>query len=155
MIDVSKLIISTMKGEIFSSTPEEKAAARQVLAEMKTKYIDIREEITSAIQYKLLTKMANDRSKAAEIYKSAGREDMYAKEMTEYSVIKSLIAEVEKDLPKQMSEEDILNKIKEIAANQSPINIGLIMKAFKELPADKSLVSKLAKEFILNATTKD
>ena len=56
---------------------------------------------------------------------------------------------------KQMSEEDILNKIKEIAANQSPINIGLIMKAFKELPADKSLVSKLAKEFILNATTKD
>ena len=155
MIDVQKLIIATIKGQIYSSSDLEKTAARQVLAELKTKYVDIKEEITSKIQHKLLTKMANDRLKSAEIYKSANREDMYMKETTEYFVIKSLLEEVEKDLPKQMNEEDINKKITEIMSTNSNVNIGIIMKEFKDLPADKALVSKLAKEAILNAATKD
>lgn len=149
MIDVNKLIISTRKKEIFSSSPEENHAAIIVLGEIKTKYVDIREDITPQIQHKLLTKMSNDRSKAMEVYLNAGRTDKADAEKQELSIISFLLQEVEKDLPKQMSEQEILEKIQAILSNcnQRP-NIGIIMKEFKDLPADKALVSKIAKEMI-------
>lgn len=149
MIDVNKLIISTRKKEIFAGTTEENHAAVIVLGELKTKYVDIKEEITSKLQHKLLTKMLNDRSKSMEIYKQANRLDKFEAEEHEYNVIKHLLAEVEKDLPKQMTEPEIIEKINSIVTSSGKTpNIGIIMAGFKELPADKALVSKLAKEFI-------
>jgi uncharacterized protein YqeY len=63
-------------------------------------------------------------------------------------VISSLIKELEEFLPKQMSEKEITDKISEIISTNSSTNIGIIMKAFKDLPADKALVSKIAKEML-------
>lgn len=146
MIDVQKMLIDVMKKNIFAESELMNKSAKQVLAELKTKYVDIKEEITSKLQHKLLTKMLNDRNKSAEIYSNANREDLKEKELTEASVIQKLLKEVEKDLPKQMSESEIKTKIQEIIDNNS--NIGIIMKEFKELPADKALVSKLAKSVI-------
>lgn len=51
---------------------------------------------------------------------------------------------VEGYLPKQMSDEEIISKIKEVIATGST-NIGMIMKEFAALPADKKKVSELAK----------
>jgi uncharacterized protein len=51
---------------------------------------------------------------------------------------------VEGYLPTQMSDEEILSKIKEVIATGST-NIGMIMKEFAALPADKKKVSELAK----------
>lgn len=149
MIDVNKLIISTRKKEIFANSSEENHAAIIVLGEIKTKYVDIREDITPQIQHKLLTKMSNDRSKAIEVYLNAGRADKADAEKQELNIISFLLQEVEKDLPKQMSEQEIVEKIQAILSNcnQRP-NIGIIMKEFKDLPADKALVSKIAKEMI-------
>ena len=45
-------------------------------------------------------------------------------------------------LPKQMSESEIEVKIKELISEGAD-NIGLIMKEFSKLPADRSLVSKI------------
>lgn len=148
MIDVQKMLIDVMKKNIFAESELMNKSAKQVLAELKTKYVDIKEEITSKLQHKLLTKMLNDRNKSAEIYSNANREDLKEKELTEALVIQKLLKEVEKDLPKQMSESEIKTKIQEIIDNNSNINIGIIMKEFKELPADKALVSKLAKSMI-------
>ena len=148
MINVQQLIIDTIKGKIYSSTKEEQAAARQVLAELKTKYVDIKGDITNEIQHKLLTKMSNDREKSIEIYKSANREDKWKIEEFELLVIKSLLAEVEKDMPKQLSEEEITNKINEIISNNTNVNIGIIMKNFKDLPVNKGLVAKIAKNML-------
>lgn len=93
--------------------------------------------------------MLNDRSKSMEIYKQANRLDKFEAEEHEYNIIKYLLAEVEKDLPKQMTEQEIIEKINLIVSGSGkPLNIGMIMAGFKELPADKALVSKLAKEFI-------
>lgn len=54
---------------------------------------------------------------------------------------------LESYLPKQMSREDILSKINELISSGIS-NIGGIMKEFSSLPADKKLVSEVAKEVI-------
>lgn len=148
MLNVNDYLIKVMKKQIFSDTDLMNKSAKQVLAELKTKYVDIKEEITAPVQFKLLTKMLNDRTKSAEIYNKANRTDLEEKERSEMFVINSLIKELENYLPKQMTENEIKNKIAEIISLNSSTNIGIIMKAFKDLPADKSLVSKLAKEMI-------
>lgn len=145
MIDVNFLVKQVMRHNLYSESELMNKSARQVLAELKTKYVDIKEEITANIQYKLLTKMLNDRIKAAEIYNKANRTDLEEKELSEIYVIKSLISEVEKDLPKQMTEDEIIKKINDIILHNPNANIGLIMKEFKDLPADKAFVSKIAK----------
>ncbi len=146
MINVNDYLIKVMKKQIFSDSDLMNKCAKQVLAELKTKYIDIKEDISAAIQFKLLTKMLNDRSKSADIYANANRSDLAEKEKTEMYVISSLLKELEQFLPKQMSELEIKNKIEEIINSTPNANIGIIMKAFKDLPADKALVSKLIKE---------
>lgn len=54
---------------------------------------------------------------------------------------------IESYLPKQMSVEDIQSKISSLVAS-GVTNIGLIMKEFSTLPADKKIVSELAKKAI-------
>ena len=92
--------------------------------------------------------MAGDRNKSAEIYKEANRTDLYEKEISELNVCNYLISELEKDLPKQMTEDEIKSKINEIISSNSNANIGIIMKEFKNINADKAIVSKLAKEML-------
>lgn len=50
-------------------------------------------------------------------------------------------------LPKKMSEDEIRNKILELK-NGGANNIGMFMSAFKDLPADKTIVSKIVKEVL-------
>lgn len=54
---------------------------------------------------------------------------------------------IESYLPKQMSVEDIQLKISSLVSS-GVTNIGLIMKEFSTLPADKKVVSELAKKAI-------
>ena len=54
---------------------------------------------------------------------------------------------VESYLPKQMSKEEITNKVKELI-NSGVTNIGAIMKEFATLPADKKVVSEVTKELV-------
>jgi uncharacterized protein YqeY len=57
------------------------------------------------------------------------------------------LAIIECYLPKQMSKEDITQKVTEIV-NSGVTNIGAIMKEFAQLPADKKLVSEVVKEIM-------
>ena len=148
MIDVNEFIKKTMKKEIFNNNELENKSARVILSELKTKYVDIKEEITSELQYKLVKKMSGDRNKSAEIYKEANRTDLYEKEISELNVCNYLLSELEKDLPKQMTEDEIKSKINEIISSNSNAKIGEVMKEFKNLNADKAIVSKLAKEML-------
>lgn len=54
------------------------------------------------------------------------------------------LAIIESYLPKQMSREEITDKVTEIV-NSGITNIGAIMKEFAELPADKKVVSEVVK----------
>ena len=57
------------------------------------------------------------------------------------------LAIIECYFPKQMSKEDITQKVTEIV-NSGVTNIGAIMKEFAQLPADKKLVSEVVKEIM-------
>lgn len=150
MIDINEFIKRTIKKEIFNSNEIENKAARQIFSEIKTKYIDLQEEVTAEIQYKIIKKMLADRNKCIEIYKEANRDDLLVREEIEASVCSYLISELEKELPKQMTEEEIKNKISEIISSNANAKIGDIMREFSKLNADKSVVSKIAKEILLN-----
>jgi uncharacterized protein YqeY len=52
---------------------------------------------------------------------------------------------IESYLPKQMSESEVSAKLDEILAS-GVTNIGQIMKEFAQLPADKKMVSEIAKK---------
>jgi uncharacterized protein YqeY len=54
---------------------------------------------------------------------------------------------VEAYLPKQMSKEEVTQKVTEIV-NSGITNIGAIMKEFAQLPVDKKMVSEVIKEIV-------
>ena len=96
-----------MKKEIFIEDKRNKAA-RQVLSELKTSFVDIREEITAEIQNKILNKMKATREKTIPIYEKANAIDNLNKEKFELEVINELLDMLKEFLPKQMSDEEIL-----------------------------------------------
>jgi uncharacterized protein YqeY len=62
---------------------------------------------------------------------------------------KDELAIIEEYLPKEMTRDEIEAKIREVVGD-GPVNIGLVMKAFAGLPADRSLVSKICQEYQSN-----
>lgn len=57
------------------------------------------------------------------------------------------LAIVESYLPKQLSKDEIVNKVTELK-NNGVTNIGLIMKEFASLPVDRKIVSEVIKEIM-------
>ena len=151
MIDVTELIKKTIKKEVFNENEGINKAARQVLSEMKTKFKDIKESITVDIQNKMLIKMKKDRENSVNIYEEAfaktasdiAKENL-DKSKNELNVINTFLSEIEKDMPKQLTENEVINIIKE----NNFSNIGDCMKWFsKNYPAqDKIMISQIFKK---------
>ena len=68
-----------------------------------------KDELSSADEIKLLSRLKKQRADSAEIYREQGRADLAEPEEAQMAVI-------EKYLPAQMSEDDITAKVKEIIA---------------------------------------
>lgn len=158
MIDIQKMMIKAMKKEFFPSE-ELNIAARQVLGEMKTKIKDIREEITNEIQYKMLQKMKKDRENSVEIYENAFKETNseiakvnLEKAKNELEPIDLFLTELEAEMPKKMSEEEIREFVKDLISKfEVKPNIGMIMKLIKANPTlniEMALASKIIKELL-------
>lgn len=104
-------------------------------------------ELTQDDEIKLLTKAAKQRRESAEVYKSQNRPDLEEVELGELSVIETF-------LPKQLTEEEIVEKVKEIIAEtgaQGPQDMGKVMGvATKSLAgmADGKLVSFVVKSLL-------
>lgn len=147
MLNVNELIIKTIKKQIFVNENKNKAA-RQVLSELKTAFVDVREDITAEIQNKILKKMKSSREKAISIYEQANAVDKINQEKEELLVICELMGTLEQFLPKMMTEAEIRNKIQEIIDSKPDVKIGDIMREFKTINADKALVSTITKEMI-------
>jgi uncharacterized protein YqeY len=156
MINVPEMIKKAMKKELFHND-ELNLAARQILAEMKTKFIDIREEITNDIQYKMLSKMKKDRENSIKIYTEAFEKthseiakNNLEKAKNELEPIDLFLKEIEAEMPKKMSEEEIRVFIKDLISKfDVKPNIGMIMKEIKsnaDLNMDMAIASKIIKE---------
>lgn len=152
MLDVQKLIIKSMKKEIFKDNDELNIAAKNVLGEMKTKFVDITSEITSEVQYKMLKKMRKDREGSIKIYTDAfektgsnvAKENLRKAE-NELKPIDLFLAELEGEMPKKLNETETMNLVKESIEKfgDNIPNKGMIMKMFKtRSDVDMALVSK-------------
>lgn len=104
-------------------------------------------ELSEDDELKLLTKAAKQRRESAEVYKNQNRTDLEEVELGELSVIESY-------LPKQLTEEEILEKLKEIISEtgaQGPQDMGKVMGvATKSLAgqADGKVISVLVKSLL-------
>jgi uncharacterized protein YqeY len=80
-------------------------------------------DLTADVEMKLLTKAAKQRRDSLEVFQSQNRADLAEKEQIELSII-------EEFLPKQLSEEELDAKLKEIIAQvgaSSPADMGKVM----------------------------
>jgi hypothetical protein len=100
--------------------------------------------------------MNNDRLKSISIYSNELEKNPlnelaksnYEIERNEALVCSELLKELESSMPKKLSECEIREKIIELKENNSEIKISEVMKAFKDLNADKSIIAKLCKELL-------
>ena len=157
MLDIQKLLIKSMKKEKFPGHDNLNIAARTVLSEMKTKFVDIREEITTQIQYKMLQKMKKDRENSIEIYKEAfektnspiAKENL-DKAKNELEPIDIFLLELEAEMPKKLSYDETKKLVEETLNkfNEKP-NKGMIMKLFKSnINVDMAIASKIINEIL-------
>lgn len=104
-------------------------------------------ELTQDDEIKLLTKAAKQRRDSAEIYGNQGREDLQQIEVAELRVI-------EKYLPKQLTEEELIEKLRVIIGKigaAGPQDMGKVMgAATKELAgqADGKVISFMVKSLL-------
>lgn len=105
------------------------------------------ENLTEDAEIKLLSKAAKQRRESAEIYAGQGRTDLEKVEIDELAVI-------ERYLPKQISEEELIEKLKEIidrVGASGAADMGKVMGvATKELSgqADGKVISFMVKSLL-------
>ncbi|MFN6946611.1 MAG: GatB/YqeY domain-containing protein [Cytophagaceae bacterium] len=106
--------------------------------------------ITEDLELKILTKAAKQRRESAEVYEQQGRKDLQEIEVAELNVI-------EEYLPKQMSEDEVAEKVKLIIQQvgaSGPQDMGKVMgMASKELTGmvDGKILSFIVKSLLNKA----
>lgn len=106
-----------------------------------------KENLEDADVIKLIMKLAKQRKESAEQYKAAGRPELAGNELAEAAVL-------EEYLPKQLGEEELEARLKEIIAGlgaASPADMGKVMgAATKQLAglADGRAISALVKKLL-------
>lgn len=106
-----------------------------------------KDELTEADELKLLQKLAKQRKDSLDIFRAQNREDLAQKEEEEIAII-------EQFLPKQLTEEELHVKVREIIAASgasSPADMGKVMgAASKQLAgqADGKLIAEAVKKLL-------
>lgn len=125
-----------------------KETVNMVRAAIKQHEVDTRTELGDAEIVKVIKKQVKMRTDAIDEFVKAGRNDMIDAYNKEVEILK-------KYLPEEMSAEEIVKKVKEIAEKtgltEGMQNMGALMKeCMKELGdvADGSAVNKAVKEFL-------
>ena len=122
---------------------------RMINSLIKNAEIEKRGELTDDEIIQLLMKYAKQRKEAIEMYEKGGRQDLVEKEKAELAVVESY-------LPKQMSEEEIRELVKEAieaTGASSPKDIGKVMQHVMPKVkgrADGSVVNKIVREMLAN-----
>src|SRR4051812_29219799 len=139
--DIKKAMLAKQKDELRAL----RAIKSQILLAETEK--GVVEAISPETEVKLLMKAAKQRKDSAEIYEKQGRKDLEKIELDELSVI-------ERYLPKQLSEEELIEKLKIIIKNSGatgPQDMGKVMGlATKELSglAEGKVISFMVKSLL-------
>ncbi|WP_163327851.1 GatB/YqeY domain-containing protein [Desulfurobacterium thermolithotrophum] len=142
-------LLQDMKEAMRAKDKVRLSTIRMINSLIKNAEIDKRGELTDDEITQLLMKYAKQRKEAIQMYEKGGRQDLVEKEKAELAVVESY-------LPKQMSEEEIREVVKEAieaTGASSPKDIGKVMQ--QVMPkvkgkADGSVVNKIVRELLAN-----
>lgn len=123
---------------------------RLINSAIKQVEVDKRISLKDEDIIKILNSAKKQRLDSINAYKNASRDDLVQKEQKELDIILSY-------LPKQLDDNELESKIKEIIASINATSIkdlGKVMNEAKSLSqvADGARISKIAKELLANAT---
>ena len=117
---------------------------RLFMAEVQRFKIDNKEEVDDAKAVQIINKMIKQRNDSISQFKNGGRDDLADKEQSEVDVLS-------KYKPEQLSEEDVVVKVKEAIAEvnaSSMADMGKVMGILKSTlagTADMGMVSNVVK----------
>jgi len=120
---------------------------RMLVAAIKQKEIDTRTELTDDEVISIIEKQMQQRLEAAEQYKSAGRGELFEKEIQEAEILKAY-------LPEKLSEDDVVAMIEKIIGDLGEVSMkemGTIMASLKNEAGSKidmKLASQMVREII-------
>lgn len=124
--EIQSALIGAMKEKDTKTT----SAVRMIVAGIKNIDVDARgkgnKEATEADILSMMQTMIKQRNESSKIYKEAGRDELSAKELEEIQII-------EKFLPKQMNEEEIVAVIKAIIEKTGASSMRDMGKVMSEL----------------------
>jgi uncharacterized protein YqeY len=144
-ITLLPLIQEAVKTAMRNRNKEIVTTLRMAISELKKEEIDKKVTLDDVFVISILQRMIKQRKDAASQFQEAKRPELAEKERNEITMLSEF-------LPEQMSEEDLLQIVKEeiISSNASSMqDIGKIMGSLKIKllgKADMSTVSKLVKE---------
>ena len=134
-----------LKQAMLDKNDLERDTIRMFLAEVQRFEIDSKEETDDAKAIQIINKMIKQRNDSISQFKSGGRDDLAAKEEKEVQILS-------KYKPEQLSEEEVINKVKEAIESSgasSMQDMGKVMGVLNSSlagSADMGMVSKIVKE---------
>lgn len=134
-----------LKQAMLDKNDLERDTIRMFLAEVQRYEIDSKEEADDAKALQIINKMIKQRNDSISQFKSGGRDDLAAKEEKEVQILS-------KYKPEQLSEEEVINKVKEAIESSgasSMQDMGKVMGILNSSlagSADMGMVSKIVKE---------
>jgi len=138
-------LLQDMKEAMRAKDKVRLSTIRMINSLIKNAEIDKRGELTDDEIVQLLMKYAKQRREAIEMYEKGGRQDLVEKEKAELAVVESY-------LPKQLSEEEIRELVREAieaVGASSPKDLGKLMQYVMPKVkgrAEGSLVNKIVRE---------
>ncbi|MFC2492101.1 MAG: GatB/YqeY domain-containing protein [Campylobacter curvus] len=146
-MSIREQILADIKEAMKSKNEFVRDTLRTINAALKQVEVDERIEMTDEVVLPLLQKEIKKRQDSVELYLKGGREDLANKERSEIDIIV-------KYLPKQLSDNELEEKIKQIIASVGASSIkelGAVMKAAKEqigASADAKRISEVVKRLL-------
>ena len=123
-----------ISADYMTAFKEKNVVAKNLLSVVKGEIQTVEKNIGSQLSDEDVIKILQKSAKSLKEMVSSGSESA----QSELEIIESY-------LPKQMSKEEITQKVSELI-NSGVTNMGSIMKEFSQLPADKKLVSEIFRE---------
>ncbi|QKF61334.1 GatB/YqeY domain-containing protein [Campylobacter curvus] len=146
-MSIREQILADIKEAMKSKNEFVRDTLRTINAALKQVEVDERIEMTDEVVLPLLQKEIKKRQDSVELYLKGGREDLANKERSEIDIIV-------KYLPKQLSDNELEEKIKQIIVSVGASSIkelGAVMKAAKEqigASADAKRISEVVKRLL-------
>lgn len=138
---IRQTILDQMKQAMKDRAAEKLSVLRFLLSEIKNVEIDAKHELSNPEIVGLLRTEVKRRKEAVEQYRSAGRDDLVATELSELTIIETF-------LPAQMSAESIETIVADVITHHPGSDFGQIMKlvmAATQGQADGKQVSQIVR----------